>query len=339
MNNESGVQALLAPLSDARPCGENLESTGLLDGLFAFRVFGETIPPDPPPDWSALDKRAAEALARSYDLRVLAHYAAATVRRRGLEPFFSILGVAAHWLETFWPIVYPLIDEDAMMRRNALNCFADHVGVVDALRRAALVKNPQMGSLSLRDIELPTAQGSLDAEARKSTEARIAATFAASTLEQLTRTLQEVEAAIGAVRRIEVAMVLKAKEGVEASPTLEPLSNVLVRIQRVMRERMAAHPKATQVPIPVLTVPPAGPTPTSEVATMSVTSIRSREDAVRALDAVASFFRHSEPSSPIPLFIERAKRLVAKDFLQVLADVAPDGVSQAKLVSGVRDGD
>jgi type VI secretion system protein ImpA len=52
---------------------------------------------------------------------------------------------------------------------------------------------------------------------------------------------------------------------------------------------------------------------------------------------VAAFFRKSEPSSPVPLFIERAKRLVAKDFLEVLADVAPDAVSQAKAASGIRD--
>ena len=49
----------------------------------------------------------------------------------------------------------------------------------------------------------------------------------------------------------------------------------------------------------------------------------SRQDAVRALDAVADYFRRNEPSSPIPLLIEWAKRLVAKDFLEVLADIAP----------------
>ena len=32
-----------------------------------------------------------------------------------------------------------------------------------------------------------------------------------------------------------------------------------------------------------------------------------------------------------------AKRLVAKDFLEVLKDVAPDGLDQAKRVGGIRD--
>jgi len=59
--------------------------------------------------------------------------------------------------------------------------------------------------------------------------------------------------------------------------------------------------------------------------------------AVRALDAVIAFFRKNEPSSPVPMFAERAKRLVSKDFLEVLTDIAPDGLDQAKLVGGIRN--
>jgi type VI secretion system protein ImpA len=39
----------------------------------------------------------------------------------------------------------------------------------------------------------------------------------------------------------------------------------------------------------------------------------------------------------VPLFVERAKRLIAKDFLEVLADIAPDGLDQAKRIGGVRN--
>jgi type VI secretion system protein ImpA len=70
---------------------------------------------------------------------------------------------------------------------------------------------------------------------------------------------------------------------------------------------------------------------------VAVGAIRSRQDATRALDAVAQFFRTNEPSSPIPLLIERAKRLVAKDFLEVLAELAPEALAPAKAASGVRD--
>jgi type VI secretion system protein ImpA len=67
--------------------------------------------------------------------------------------------------------------------------------------------------------------------------------------------------------------------------------------------------------------------------------IGSRQEAIAALDAVADFFRRTEPSSPIPLFLARAKRLVSKDFLEVLADIAPDAVAQARVAGGLRDGE
>ena len=65
--------------------------------------------------------------------------------------------------------------------------------------------------------------------------------------------------------------------------------------------------------------------------------IRSREDAIRTLDSVSDFFRRTEPSSPVPLFVDRAKRLIAKDFLEVLTELAPDSVAEMKRVGGIRE--
>jgi type VI secretion system protein ImpA len=67
--------------------------------------------------------------------------------------------------------------------------------------------------------------------------------------------------------------------------------------------------------------------------------VKSRQDAIRALDAVAAYFRQTEPSSPIPLFLDRAKRLVSKDFLEVLADIAPDALAQARAAGGIKEGE
>jgi len=69
----------------------------------------------------------------------------------------------------------------------------------------------------------------------------------------------------------------------------------------------------------------------------AVTDIRTRQDAVRAIDAIAAFFRSHEPSSPVPIFLERAKRLVSKSFMEVLEDIAPDSLSQARMIGGIKD--
>ncbi|MBE0617668.1 MAG: hypothetical protein IH608_07060 [Proteobacteria bacterium] len=62
--------------------------------------------------------------------------------------------------------------------------------------------------------------------------------------------------------------------------------------------------------------------------------MRSREDVVHLLDKVCDYFRRNEPSSPVPLLLERAKRLVSKSFLEIVRDLAPDGVAQVELIRG-----
>ena len=63
--------------------------------------------------------------------------------------------------------------------------------------------------------------------------------------------------------------------------------------------------------------------------------IRSRDDAIRVLDRVSEYFRRNEPSSPVPLLLQRAKRLISKDFMEILRDMAPQGLSEAEKIGGL----
>jgi type VI secretion system protein ImpA len=68
-------------------------------------------------------------------------------------------------------------------------------------------------------------------------------------------------------------------------------------------------------------------------------AINSRADVIRVLDKICDYYSVHEPSSPIPLLLRRAQRLVEKTFLEILEDMVPDGVNQAKIVSGSTDND
>ena len=46
------------------------------------------------------------------------------------------------------------------------------------------------------------------------------------------------------------------------------------------------------------------------------------------------FYERAEPSSPVPILLRRAARLVNKSFLDVLRDLIPEGVNQALLYRG-----
>jgi type VI secretion system protein ImpA len=124
---------------------------------------------------------------------------------------------------------------------------------------------------------------------------------------------------------------MEGRSGFEAAPVFEPLLQPLTRIEKLLAEHLPAA-RTTEGDTA------AAPAAASEAAQPALGgAINSRQDAVRAIDAANAFFRRHEPSSPVPLLLDRAKRLVAKSFLEVLEDIAPDTLGEVRKLSGVRN--
>jgi type VI secretion system protein ImpA len=337
---------LLQPIAGEQPCGENLEDTELLSSFDTFRLFGQARPldapaeptekriPKPPssPEWVEIRDKALEALTKSKDLRLLATLGTALLRTDGMPAFSETLNVASHWLATYWSQAYPLVDEDAILRRNALNCFADPMAVVDALRRLPLVSSRQHGTFSLRDIDIATRQLAPTEGDKQADENQVNAAFAAMPIEELTGLHDSVVRAVASLRKIDTTMSEAA--GSEATPNFSPLQAQLARMVQALRAQLAQRPDGGAAAGGEAAVD-SGAGVGAGVSVGGV--VTSRQEAIRALDAVADFFKRTEPSSPIPLFLARAKRLVSKNFLEVLEDIAPEAVPQARAAGGLKD--
>lgn len=327
------IERLAEPISAENPCGEDLEDTPLLASFDGYRLFGQMTAPSAETDWREIRDRALEGLGQSRDLRLLAHLAAAGLRTGGLEQFCDALQVASRWFTDYPDQLFPRIDEDAILRKNALNAFADRMAIVDAVRRQPFVSNPQLGAFALRHFEI--ASGKLvatDGDGEAPNEAHLNAALAAADGEQLTATEASLAAGVAALKHIETTM--REAHGSEGTPEFDPLVAPLEQVRRLLAEQLATRAANAAALVAVEGGAEGEP---GGAAVIGVGSIRSRDDAVRAMDAVAEFFRRNEPSSPVPLVVERAKRLVAKNFLEVLADMAPDGLDEAKRIGGIRD--
>jgi type VI secretion system protein ImpA len=343
MNARWDGQALLQPISPEQPCGVSLDDSILLSSLDALRLFGQARSPEAPPDpegdekelskarppleWDKIRADALDGLNKSKDLRLLAYLGTALLRTDGLPAFAGVLTTASQWLETYWPQVYPALDEDAIARRNALNCFADPMAVIDRIWRLPLVTSRQHGRYSLRDIEIARGQAAPGPLESKPEEAAISDAFKELSLDDLTALDAGVIAASAALTSIDARM--RSEGGPEVAPDFGPLVTQFARLGRVCKEQLASRGEASGAS-------EASGDGSGQVA-FRAGAINSRADAIRALDAVAEYFRRNEPSSPIPLFVDRAKRLVAKDFLEVLADIAPDALSVARSAGGLKD--
>jgi len=319
---------LLQPITAERPCGEDLEDSTLLASFDRFRLFGQPTPFDPAPEWNEIKNQSIEALGKSKDLRLLAHLGTALLRTDGLSAFNETLKVASHWLEVYWEETYPRVDEDAIVRRSALNCFADQMAVIDGLRRAPLVTDRRIGRFSLRDIEIAAGLVAPPEGEPRVDEAQINAAFSAMPLEELKTLGQSVADASAALKSIDARM--RSGAGTEAAPSFELLVAQLSKVDRVLRTQLASRPDAERVDEVGLETGRAG-------GNAPLGAIKSRQDAIRALEAVAGYFRQVEPSSPLPLLLDRAKRLVSKDFLEVLADIAPGALEQARAAGGLKN--
>jgi type VI secretion system protein ImpA len=336
---------LLQPISTDQPCGQDLEDTPLLAAFDAYRLYGRTKPLEPagerdedspktvldrdeqPPDWGEIKEKSLEALRVSKDLRLLAHLGTAVLRTDGLAPFLDTVKVASDWLDSYWDLTYPPVDGDGIVRRSALNCFADPIAVVDALRKAPLVKSRQHGTFSLRDLDIASGQLAPGKAEPMPDQSQINSAFAALPLEELTELHQRVTGAVQSLKVIDAKM--REEVGTEAAPSFELLTAQLTKMDRVLRDQLAARPDGT---------PAEGAAGEEGQPAASFSgAVRSRQDAIRALDSVAEYFRRNEPSSPVPMFCDRAKRLISMEFLEVLADIAPEAVALARAAGGVKD--
>jgi type VI secretion system protein ImpA len=81
----------------------------------------------------------------------------------------------------------------------------------------------------------------------------------------------------------------------------------------------AAHPAPAE----------AGAVDGAGVAAAAFTA-RTRQDAVALLDAIGAYYRHAEPSSPVPFLTERARDLAGRDFLSLLKDLLPASAFRAE---------
>ena len=76
--------------------------------------------------------------------------------------------------------------------------------------------------------------------------------------------------------------------------------------------------------------------PSSELVSGSAVLIGSRREAIVALGRIGAFFQHSEPSSPVPMLIDRAKGTIGKDFMSLLGDLLPGDILKTPVAPKAR---
>ncbi len=286
------------------------------------------------PDWSKLEVRCEELLQGSRDLRVATFYLAALLRVHGFPGL-------AHGLELIRQLVrssdfqpYPQTepnDSGSFVERwytlAAVSCpykqEGDLLKIIEGVRNIPLAKTKGM---ICRYKDVIIARKKVGGEDTATIE-RIRNEWKASLMEERAETTFSLKLALEATVEIETLLVAQTPEAyAPVGANQRPLHILASELKSLLEFVNSSVTQLQVVPSMVGEAPPA-----------VSGEFHSRADAIRVLTQIAEYFRKTEPASPVPYFIDRAVRLVDRNFMSLLGDLVPDAVSRFQTLAGVDD--
>jgi type VI secretion system protein ImpA len=356
------LEGLLQPVADGAPSGANLRDTAAYGELERAcegkpeRQAGSTIVPAEPPEWKVVLERGQALLKSSKDLRVAVIVVRAALELDGFAGLADGLTLVHGIVDTYWDSLHPKLDaEDGNDPTERVNAMAEltHRNLIQVIKGAPLVVSRTFGAVSLKTLEalanapktppkpaapVPAKPGAPVAPPPPPppTAAAVEAAFQQVPLEALVAT-------VGVVGRcVDQAKLLA--EGWSnhldgSGPDFGEFRKVLAQALQAVKSRADARQAAeTAAGADGAGAPGAGG---NDVEAPAHTAIRgevlSRDDVLRAIDAICAYYARNEPSSPVPLLLQRSKRLVTMSFMDILKEIVPESVANVQKITGKTD--
>lgn len=305
------VEQLLRPVSADSPCGEDLAFSPELDAIAQARKAddpsleqGAWVTTLKEADWKFVGKRCALLVeTRSKDLQLAVWLAEASARTAGLQGLGDALLVVAGLCERYWEGLYPLPDEGGFEQRIG------NLAWIAARAPQLVLECPvtEGTAFSMRDIEAARAGG-----AGKIAEVEAARSRTSKAFQQAL--LDDCNACLAALDELEAAV--DARLGVEG-PSFSGARTALQNLAHFVTPSVAGGSAGGSASagtgtgaVVVASAAPGLPKPALQVATAGqpvfTGAIQTRAQALGQLRAVADFFRHTEPHSPVAYLADKA---------------------------------
>jgi len=343
------IDSLLSAISDDAPCGEDLaydpayvELEGMAQGK-PEHVMGDEVIPGEEPNWRQVKDRCLELMPRTKDLRVTMYLTVALLKTHNLPGLRDGLELLRGLLDKYWDQLYPALDpednNDPTERVNIIDSLAtaphtsgDPMQFRQRLREADLCHSKQMGKFSLRDIMVAKGETKAVGGEAPPTMSGIDGAFMDTDLEGLQANAEAAEEAIEHTKAIESD--LTAHLGAGNAPSLGGFVSELDEIKKTLDGYLARRGVGT--PASEEASGGEGGVASQDAAPQAISGeIRSREDVIKMLDKACDYYLQHEPSSPVPLLLRRAKRLAAKNFIEIIRDLSPGAMKQIEVFQGV----
>ena len=343
------VDALLQSHGEDAPSGEDLEYDPVFTEMEIAaqpgeeRQVGDEIIVAEDPDYKEVAAKAQDIMGRSHDLRAGIFMAEAQLRLKGFVGFASATSYIAGCLSQYWDSCHPQLDEDddndPTMRINAILTLADQNRILRGVRRAPLTKSKMFGMMTLRGIAV--ADGEMTPPADMDNvpdQAAVAAAFQDTDEDDLREISAAVAQSLANVEAISAAFDEHTPgQGPDLDPLLKNLRTANSRISGALGEPAMAPDGSVEGEEDAGDGAAAGGAPAAAPAVPG--AINNQNDVHNAIDRIVAYYERTEPSSPVPMLLLRAKKLVGADFMTVVQNISPGGMEMVRLVGGIQSDD
>jgi type VI secretion system protein ImpA len=340
------VGDLLKPIAGDKPCGEDFTYHPSFQSLQTLAQgkpetqYGKVVTPAEEPDWKEVRNAALEVLAQSKHLGAAVILTSALLNLGGIDGLRDGIALVRGLTEKYWPDLYPRLDpednNDPTERLNILNNLSGSKFLLK-VNDVVLCSSTVLGRVTLRDV-IATKEKVQGAAAPKPAAApaktgpdlnQIQATFRDAGPPAAQATLAIVVEMIGHVQGID--KFLDSTLGAGRGVNFESLKKLLAE----MKQAVEPFAIVEAAPAEAAAAAVGGAQPVKAVAGLSGI-IQSRAEVIKALGLICDFYRQNEPSSPVPLILQRGLRLVDKDFMAIMSDLTPDALKQLQVITGAK---
>jgi len=332
---------LLAAVSANSPCGEDLEYDAQFLQLERDaqgkpeRSMGDSIQPAEPPAWRVIEQSSTALLQRSKDLRITHFLTQSSLALEGFSGLRDALELIHQLLQQYWGELYPLLDadddNDPTVRVNALSGLACETNV-RLLRESVLTRSRAFGTVTLR--AALNASGLLSFADESLSPDELSGALRDTDpdeLQAVRNAITEARTTLDAIERY-VSEQVGSAQGVDLSALRQPLKLAL----QVLAEYApgGAAPASDSSDSSDEDAGYASAEAPAVAAPRASGEIGNRDDVLRSLDRILAYYTRHEPSSPLPVLLNRAKNLVHADFEAIVRNLIPDGMSQFENLRG-----
>ena len=342
--------ALSRPVSDSEPAGPDLEyaevaelerfsagTPGVIDPATQELTGAEE------PNWRKVAEQATALLGRTKDLRVAAWLTRAELATRGLPGLADGLKLIALLVENFWETLYPPLDrddgDDPIERLNVLANLSPDPGsfagetLQRTLRGTVICESREVGRFTVRDLEYVLGRMTPPAGQTAPSAGLLAAAWKMGDPAANQEKRDGIEIGLAAIQ----ALTKLFSDHSGQRPSLDLLQQTLRRVGEFYKEQdaeAAAEAGGSESDDDGQSVEVGG-TGGAGGKTPRSGGLASRADAVRMLQQVATFLRKAEPSSPAPMFVDRAVKLLQMDFNAIVKELMPDSKDRIEMLGGI----